>query len=56
MIAIAHEHRHLLSLMRIAKLFTISRSKRYSDDTIDRDIALRDEVYAIAIFVVPLVP
>ena len=49
MIAIAHEHRHLLSLTKIAKLFKISRSQLYTDDTTDRDVALRDEIYAITI-------
>ncbi len=49
MIAIAHEHRHLLSLTKIAKLFKMSRSHFYGDDAPDRDVALRDGIYAITI-------
>ena len=49
MIAIAHEHRHLLSMTKIAKLFKMSRSHFYGDDAPDRDVALRDGIYAITI-------
>lgn len=49
MIALAREHRGNLSVAKLAQLFNISRSTLYRDDSAERDVALRDEIYAITV-------
>jgi putative transposase len=47
--ALAQQFRGRLSLEEIARLFGISRSLFYRDEAEDRDVAIRDEIYAITI-------
>ena len=49
MIALAREHRDQLGAAKIARLFNVSRSAIYRADTTERDVPLRDEIYAITI-------
>jgi len=49
LIEIALEHRGGLPMTRIAKLFEISRSALYRTASGDRDVDLRDEIYAITL-------
>jgi len=49
LIALALEHRNWLSLTSIARLFKTSRSLFYREDVVERDVALRDEIYAITL-------
>lgn len=49
MIALAREQRGRLSIAKVAKLFKVSRSDFYREAVRERDVALRDEIYAITI-------